>query len=74
MRRVSVTSEAGTVPDRPGTAVVTGASSGIGDEYAARLAAAGYDLVLVARRTHRLVRLAHRLGLKPTEIVDSLGS
>lgn len=44
-----------------GWALVTGASSGLGECYAEALAAEGYPVVLVARRTDRLAALAERL-------------
>ena len=54
-----------------GTALVTGASSGIGAVYADRLAKRGYDLILVARNRERLAHLAHRLKTETGRSVET---
>jgi short-subunit dehydrogenase len=55
-----------------GTALVTGASTGIGAVYADRLARRGHDLIVVARDQGRLERLAERLRAQTGVKVDVL--
>lgn len=55
-----------------GTALITGASSGMGAVFADRLAKRGYDLVVVARNEQRLNSLAGRLTAETGVKVDVL--
>lgn len=59
------------------TVLITGASSGLGAEFASQFAARGADLVLVARREDRLTDLADRLeqnhGVSTTVVAADLG-
>lgn len=58
---------------RRGTAVVTGASSGIGAATATRLAAEGWDVVVGARRLDRLAAVAESIGARalPLDVTDA---
>lgn len=55
-----------------GTALITGASAGIGAIYADRLAKRGYDLILVARNEARLRTLATRLAAETGRSIETL--
>lgn len=69
-----MSSEGTPPPGEARRAVVTGASSGIGAATAAALVAAGFSVVLGARRTDRLVALCERLGpgatYAPLDVAD----
>ncbi|MBY8980597.1 MAG: SDR family NAD(P)-dependent oxidoreductase [Candidatus Lokiarchaeota archaeon] len=50
--------------ESPGSALITGSSSGIGAEFARQLAQQGFDLILVARRKEKLDALSKTLQEK----------
>ncbi|MFZ5673324.1 MAG: SDR family NAD(P)-dependent oxidoreductase [Pseudomonadota bacterium] len=61
-----------TTTPHKGTALITGASAGIGAVYADRLSKAGYDLILVARSGDRLADLARQLTTASGRSVETL--
>ena len=63
--------------DAPRTALITGASSGIGEAFATVFAAGAFDLIITARRADRLQAVAERIerehGRRVHVIVCDLG-
>src|SRR5262245_47793950 len=71
-RRGPASRREGTMAYAYRTALITGASSGLGKVFAEQLAAQGTDLVLVARRAELLERLASDLRRQGTITVEVL--
>ncbi|MGJ7506285.1 SDR family NAD(P)-dependent oxidoreductase [Variovorax sp. GT1P44] len=63
-----------TLKHSPGTALITGASSGIGAVYADRLARRGFNLILVARNAERLRALASRIVQSTGRRIETLAA
>ena len=57
-----------------GTALITGASTGIGAVYADRLAERGYDLILIARKQELLSKVAETLSARTGRRVETLAA
>lgn len=57
-----------------GTAVITGASTGMGAVYADRLARQGHDLILIARDEERLARVARQVAAASDRRVEVLAA
>lgn len=75
-RLLKPVTEVNAVPGQRKTALITGASAGLGRHFAELFAADGHDLVLVARREDELHQLASRLqnsyGTQSTVIAADL--
>lgn len=63
-----------TTQSEKGTALITGASSGIGAIYADRLAKEGFNLILVARNGERLRTMANRLTTSSKRSVEVIAA